>query len=312
MHTTILFALLLGGCKDKGDDTAALTGDLVFTDATNYTYTGSLDVPLTTVNELTDATVDWSGLTEDIRGREVVPSEIDQLTLVAFVDTREEVLAAIASNSLAQSSVADFRLFTNADAGTTALLSEFAVLGNYFDPAEDLAFSESKQAWAVLVQQERDERMDIESLTFLDLVASGGSDTITIGNDSAALDFQATLGEDLETRAGLSYTLDWSGLTVDGGGQPFDPLRADRLFLGHVSYETDAEIEAGFISLLEDADALYTMDVYAETYADLSLAVAEDGSSFPGFSEGGSWLVGVECTVCPSPAPVMLARVQVR
>lgn len=306
---SLLGLLACVGSGDGSDDTAALSGDLVMTDASNYRYTGTLDVDAVPVTAGQDANVDWSALDADLRGRSIVASEMDQALLVAFVSDQEEILANIANNDLAQSDVADYRLFQNTDGRTSVALSEFSVLGNDFDPASELVDREGVGSRAVLLQREVDDRMDSATLVFLDVVDSGGEATVVVDDLTARLDFQAQFGDPLQTRAGLSYTLDWSAVTLDGGGGSFDPLRADRLFVGHVAEEGEAELQAEFLTLLDEADQIYHEDVYAETWADLGLATDASGASFPGFSEGGTWLVGVECTVCPSPAPVLLSRV---
>ncbi len=314
----LLAAMVLGACKgdgDNGDDTALdVDGDIALVDANNYSYTGLITVPPVVVNEATDARVDWSELSMDMRGRPLDPTAVDDLLLVGFVKPQEEVLAEIVQGIPPMSIVGDYRLFTNSEGATEAMLSDFAVLGNAFNPEDELVSDGSIESWAVIVQQETEVRTEALMLAFLELVPSGGSDTIMIENESADLDFDVTLGQNALTSEGLSYTLDWSGVSLDGVGEPFDPLRANNLFVGHIDVETDEEIVAGFLTLLEDADAYYTQDVYGETSADLSLCLDAAGQPFPGFSAGGSWIVGVECTSssCLSPAPMLFTRVEVR
>lgn len=300
------------GCTSTKDGEQTLSGDLVFTDENNYSYDGSLEVESTQVKELTDVFVDWSGLSVDMRGRDVVPSEIDQALLIAFGPTQEEVLDLIVVNDLMMADVQDYRLFTNAEGSTSAWLSQFTVLGNEFDPTTDLRARDDVGAWAIALQDEVDGRTDFLALAFMEPVAETENSEITIGDQTTTLNFDVDLGEALETAEDLQYTLDWSAVTLQASGKAFDPLRADRLFIGHVDMETDAEIEEVFVELMEVADELYRMDVYAETSADLSEATDDAGVAFPGFSAGGSWILGIECTVCTSPAPVLLSRVIVR
>lgn len=309
----IRLCILLAGCtSDKEDSGSALSGDLVLTDSENYVYAGVLDVDAVAVDAGQDLTVDWSALGTDLRGRPVVPVDVAQLVLVAFVPSQTEVLAAVAANNLPQSDVADYRLFLNDDGVSSALLSEFSILGNDFDPSVELVDRDGIGSRAVIVEDVVEGRTDILSLIFLTLVDSGGAASANIDDATAALDFQATLGDSLRTSVGLNYTLDWSSVTTDGAGNAFDPSRADRLFIGHTSESTDAEIEDSFLSLLDDADAVYREDVYAQTSAELGAATDEEGTAFPGFTADGAWLIGLECTDCTSPAPLALARVVVQ
>lgn len=304
----MLTFLILAACHVPGDETT-LTGDLVMTDDNNYSYTGTLDVVSTDVESATDILVDWSALTTDLRGRAVTPAEVDQLLLIAFGPGQEEILAEISANQLKQSDVHDYRLFMNSAGVTSASLSEFSVLGNSFVPEDDLIERDDVGTWAIAVQDEVDGRDDILALAFLQPVVGAGVTDLVIDASSTTLDFDATLGDSLETAEDLDYTLDWSAVTKQAGGAAFDVLEADRLFIGHTSLTSDEEIEENFVQLLDTADELYRLEVYGETSADLSLAVDDAGTAFPGFSEGGSWIIGIECTTCTSPAPVLLSRV---
>lgn len=305
----MLVLALLFACAGGPDK--VLSGDLVFTDANNYGYTGTLEVESTDVKVAHDVEIDWSGLTTDLRGRAVVPEEIDKLLLIAFGPEPDDVLAQISANDVKQSDVHDYRLFTNSEGVSSTSLSAFSVLGNDFQPEDDLVVREDVGTWAIALQDEVDDRDDILALAFMNLLEDTENSQVSFHDETTVLNFDATLGEALETGEDLTYTLDWSEVTLQAGGTPFDPLEADRLFLGHVSMESDADIEANFVQLLEVADQVYQLGVYGETSADLALATDDDGVAFPGFTTGGSWIVGIECTTCTSPAPVLLARVTV-
>ena len=301
----LMLAAVLACAGEKGDDALSLTDD------NNYEYEAVITVSSATCESGEDIQIDWSALSVDIRGRTVDPAGVDQLALVAFGLSPDDVVTAIAGNTLRQSDVRDYRLYDNAAGGTSAQMSAFSVLGNPFVPADEFVERDAVWTWAALVQDEVAGRDDILTLLFLDPVVGGEGTAATIDDDSAILDFDATMGAALTAAEGVDYNLDWSGLSVEASGQPFDPLRADDLFVGHVPQETDAEIEAVFVQILDQADALYRLEVYGETGAALGDATDEDGASFPGFSTGGSWLVGLECTSCTSPAPVLLTRVVV-
>lgn len=311
----MMLAALLAACGSPGPDDPGeveASGPLVVTDAHNYSYTGSLDVVETSTAAGADASIDWSGLTADLRGRPVVPAEVDQLALIAFAQRREDILAAISVNDLSQSEVADYRLFMNDEGRTEAMLSEFSVFGNDFVPESEFVARDAVGSWAVALQDEVNDRLDILTLEFLAPETGGSGTAVVIDDSSAKLDFVAELGVPLVVTEASTMMLDWSGLTTEAGGQPFDDLRADRLFLGHVPLEDEREIEARFVSILDLADAVYQLDVYGETEADLTLAVDDDGAAFSGFEAGGTWMVGLECTMCTSPAPVLLMRMDVR
>lgn len=306
-------------CGDKGDDSGTGptgTPDLVYTDANNYTYMATLEVESLDVQEGADARIDWSGLTVDLRGRTVDPATIDQVALVAFNIEKQEVLDSINDNSLAQSAIRDYRLFENEAGLTAANMSEFSILGNDFIPAEDfVVHSEATWTWAITLWDENDGRNDILSNIFI--VPSPGSPNtdIAMTNDTASLSFAVDLhsAPPLVSVAGsTSYTFDWSAATTEASGQAFDSAKGDRLLIGYVAGGTVAEVEANILTVLDTADALYRMDVFGLTSADLTLATERTtGAAFSGFTTDGVWLIGVECTTCTSPVPLILSVVEV-
>lgn len=316
MSPRALLALALVGCAptaEKTDDSSALpsSGELMLTDAENYGYTGNVLAVSVPVNTAHDLTLDWSSLSVDLRGEAITPAEVSRLDLVAFRADMVSVIEAISSNQLNQSDVVDLNQYDNTDGGSTATLSEFSSQGAYFNPSGELVGREDIASWAVLVERESSGRGEIASLIFLNLVSSDGLLVVAFANDSAVLDFHATLGDPLPAQEGVDYTLDWSGVTTDGSGQPFSTSRINQLFVGHVPADSTDEIESDFVHLIEESDALYGVDAYGKTSADLSSCLDADGNPFPGFTAGGTWLVGLSCLSCSSPAPLVLGHVEV-
>lgn len=304
-----------GGDGDGGGDGGVPTADLVYSDANNYSYVATLDVATIDLAEGADNKVDWSGLTTDIRGRPVTPSEIDLVTLVAFNVTKEEVLDSINTNSLNQSAIRDYRQFQNDEFRTSARMSEFEILGNEFVPATDFVeHPESTWTWAFVLWDEADGRQDILSDVFIVPVPGEPNQTATVDNDTATLSFEVDLhsAPPLASLSGQSsYTFDWSQATVEASGQPFDTAKADRLLIGHVAGAV-SDVEASILTVLDSADELYRMEVRGETSADLTLATEKtSGAAFTGFTTDGTWLIGIECTTCTSPTPLILSVVEV-
>jgi hypothetical protein len=315
MPRLCLLALL--ACSDpKGSDSGGapepLSGDLILEDQHNYTYSGELAVQGVEVAWGQDVTVDWSSFTVDLRGRPVEPAALDQLGLVAFGLSQDELLTAIATNTLLQSDILDFRVHLNTAGATQTTLSQFSILGNEFDPASEFQPRADVGTWAVLLQDNVDGALQILALGFLNPVEGGPEGTLSFSNSTTQLDFDADLGQHLVTGEGLTYTLDWSQVRTQASGQTLELSRADRVFVGHLPVETDEDVEANFVQIYEMADAIYQLDVYGRTSVGLAEALDSAGTPFPGFTAGGAWFVGLECTTCTSPAPVILSRVDVR
>lgn len=309
-----LWLLALEGCDpvvDKVEDTSisGQSNTLVMTDGNNYGYTGGVVVESVPVTMGRDAEVDWSALSVDLRDKAISPAEVTRLDLVAFRGTMEDVLVEISTNQLDQSDVASLCQFENgADASLTSL-STFIEQGNAFNPMGELVERSGISSWAILVERESGGRSEIATMVFLTLVEDDGQETITIDNDSARLNFSATLGQPLTAQEGVDYTLDWSQITTDGSGQAFNSARVNQLFVGHVSEADAGAIETNFVHLIESSDAIYGVNAYGASSASLSDCVDAEGTPFPGFTSDGTWLIGLSCLACSSPAPLMLGYV---
>jgi hypothetical protein len=290
---------------------------LAFTDANNYSYEAAFDVEVVDVEASTDATICWDTVTTDIRGRPMDPADMDEVTFVNLNLTVEEVQEAVVANTLTQGNVADYRQLILEDefAGATcAQLSDFSIIGNPFVPESEFPEDDSNTWLTTLWNESPDGRNDILMSSVVHPVVGESNHDVTMTSSSAVLDFDADLHslEALSTSAGLGdYTLDWSAVTVDVSGQEYDVRLGDRLLVGHIDATEIGDVESVFLRLFEEASAIYYLDVYGLTFANLADAASLDGTAFTGFTEDGIWLIGVECLTCTSPAPLLLTVVNV-
>jgi len=321
MHRWIALGLLAtvacGGDKDGTDSAAPPTGDLVFTDANNYGFESDLQIGAVEVEAESDFTIDWSGVTTDIRGRAVNPSEVQQLLLVELNSTQAEVLTKIDANDLQQADAVNQYIFDNASNVSAIDVSQMEILSN---PIElGLLSDDPNSTWLLSLTNIDDGRFDFLMNTFVVPTTGSGNTAVDFDDSSASLTFSADLqsADALVTGAGLdAYTLDWSGATTDVFGRPLDLGLVTRLIIGKVGTTDLGQVETDFLQLYELADELYTLDVNGLTYADMTQATLKsDGTTpFSGFTTDGTWVVGIECTrqECTNPAPLLLAVVEVK
>lgn len=324
LSTLLLCSLaLILGCPGDDDDssgddddaTADLDGDLVFTVAHSYSYTGELTVDVVELGAGVDAQLSWDQLTVDVRGGAIEgPEDIHEAKLVGFMLTQAEVLDAIATNTLLMSDVGSFYSFDNEAGVSAAMLSEFEIIGNTFDPATGFVEAETDWTWAVTLWSDMSNgRTDIRTVMFL--VPRDDSETheAAFTDATATLDFQVDLhsADTLSTVSGLTYTLDWSGATQDSFGNELDPVRVDRLVIGNAPGATLEEAEANFLQYFDQSDDIYRLEVFGLTSSPLAGATDVDGDTFPGFTTGGVWLVGLESLASTSPAPLVMGVVEV-
>lgn len=315
MRSTLILALGLLACNppEAADDTGDILPDdaLRFTDANNYSITANIDIGNTDVRAGADSTIDWCGLTTDLRGRPVDLASVDQVLLVEFAGlTQAEIEDKIDLNDIMQDDSAS--QWTFAPNGTcTAEMSEFEVIGNVFDPADYMVENEDR-VWLVSVANS-EERLDILMSTFVTPLDGVSATSIPLTDSASSLTIEADLhsAPPILAVAGTAPVITWQDVGVDVTGKPFDNLLGDRLLLGKVPASTVEEVEDVFLRLDVEAETLYFLNAYGETDGDLSKATSADNQVFGGFTTDGVWLVGVECLTCISPAPLLLSVVEV-
>ncbi len=327
---------LLVACTGDGKDadTAAAPCDstLELTDANNYAYSAELALQSATVGAAQDATVDWSAMTTDFRGRPLAPSAITQVTMARFGLDHAAAIEGINANSIAQSDLNNYIVYLPVAGETSAPLTafEYGGVGGDFDPADDvpLGLNESPDASFLMTLWVTNDvgNFEIAMSQFVVPVTGDGNHDIRMTDDSAALTFTADLHTPAAicTVAGASpYSLDWSAVTTNALGEPYEILDGDLLRIIHLPQEEIAEVEAVFLALDLAATETYygyqSIGAGANPYGyleldDLGGAETVDGTKFAGFTTDGTWLVDIECSAlgCFSPAPLLLAVVDVK
>ncbi len=300
--------------------------DLKVGDEHDYTYDATFDVKTVDLEALTDATICWDGATSDIRGRAMDPTDLTEITITNLTLTGPEIAAKVVDNSLDQSYVADYRAVDlSGTDDTCVLLSDFTIIGNDFMPDTEFLENPDTSWLATLWKENAYGRNEILMSTIIRPVTGSDNHEASITATSSELSFDPDL--EVGTRVPIStsdkqYVVDWNAVTVDVNGREFDERQADTLIIGKVDTQNLGEVEDGFLQLYETADELYTMEVYGLRSATLiddgSIELMDDegsplvprdldGNAFEGFTTSGTWLIGLECSTCTSPAPMFLA-----
>ena len=274
----------------------------------NYAFGGRLDAVVTELEAQTDVVFDWSELTTDLRERPL--GAVGGVGLLGCGAPLDEVLDQLAANVLYSSTCTEGFVATPAPGATEVRASDFGIVGNPLPVADTLL--EDDRTWAVaLTGAEGDELL---FLAFVRFGEGAEATRLILTPDLTRAEVTVSLsGTPLEARRG-STVLDWSAFLdgEDAFGSSFDDVRADQLLLARFDVEDVSPLEADFLPLDEVAAELYRTSVLGETRADLTQAVDAEGNPFTGFTKGGTWLVGLGCTTCLHPAPLVLAVVRVR
>ena len=300
--------LALGACN--GDDTDAADvcdGDGIhLTDANNYAFSGSLDVPSITTASGVDVTVCWDDLAQDFRCHDLDAAEdIDNVGMVRFTHlSQEDVKAGLSANDLQQSDMSGYVESRN-DGQTCTNLSAMSFFGTPIDVAAE--YTSAGGTYMLLLTTGATPGVGARMITFLKPSVDSDVTEAQVGDGCGLLDFTV----DLHALAPLPvctngpFTVDWTGVTVDGQGHPFDPSQVDSVMLGFFAGSTVPAIEGDFLDLEQNATALYTVDVPGGSSVDLATAMSGT-TAFPGFLGDGVWVLALRCGSCYNPAPPFL------
>jgi hypothetical protein len=321
LHPTRLLLLLLPltllmGCPtgdDDDDDTTggdpceAGTGDLAVADENNYDFVGTLDISTTEVQELTSVTIDWSGLTLDMQGHPVDPTEIDMVSAVVFrYLSEEEIEYGLSTNTLEQADVALY-VFAEVTGETSIELGELTLFGTDIDV--ETYFEASYGTWLITLAKGTTPGAGTVMPVFLLPVTAPAETTVYVTNDSTSLTVDANLAgvTQLEAPVDTPLTVDWDALTTDGQGNEFQTGDVDQVMVGYYETLTPTDLEEQLLDLEYVYDGMWRYDLEeGGSELDLSLLTDDGGAAFGGISGDGTWILALRCTACPNPAPPFL------
>jgi hypothetical protein len=316
---TLALALLALGCSEEeivddtpADDDACADGELALTDAGNYSYLGALDIASYPVAELTDITVDWSGLTLDMQGHELVPDEdIDTAAAVVFrYLSEEEIEEDLTADSLFMKDVALY-VFDEVTGQTSVNLSELTLFGTDIDV--ETYFEASYGTWLIPLATGTTPGTGYRMAAFLVPTPGEITTEVFLTNDSMVLQVEADLTslQPIELPADATPTIDWAGLTVNGMGNEIDLGKIDQVMVGTYADLTAADLEEQLLDLELIHDGMWTYDMTAGgSSLDLGLLTDEAGDAFTGISAEGTWILALRCGSCANPAPLYLGILQ--
>lgn len=309
-----MLTFLLLAC-DGTKDTGNLEPNITLEDANNYSFSGSISITSVNVAPLTDLTFDWSALTEDIQCHEVVPSEMKNSAVLRFANlSQAEVTTKINNNSLVQADLTNYVDKHNDAAASTSILSDMTFFGTDVD-AETFTTPDAGTFLAI-VSDSIEQGVGVKSLVFFAPTEGETNTTVSFPDPCGSLDYTV----DLDALSKLSVevsdynVLDWAPLTVDAAGVLFEDPDIDEVLVGWYETETAADLETQFLDLELLPEKMWSMTVSNTTEADLSMLQGLSGTTdaFTGFSSDGLWIVALNCTTCPNPAPKFLTIVEAK
>jgi len=321
------FALLtLAACSGSDDKETSDTGpvgggctdtELFMEDNNNYAFTADFQISTVEVTPETDFTVDWSGLSVDIRGRTVDPTSVESALFVEFQLTQAEILERIDANSFDQSDASYQYTWENNDDVSSMPANEFNAVGTPIDLTQ--LDDSSVDTWLLSLANDSTGRFDFLMNVFVKPTAGSTNTTVTLDNSTSTLNFDVDLQSNDKMCVPAdepSIILDWTQVTTDAYNRPLDLAYVNNLVIGHIADDDLEAVEGLFLRLYDEADQLYDLNVNGLDFAFLDEATSRaDGTTpFPGFTPDGTWVVAVECTrdECTNPAPILLVVMDVQ
>lgn len=314
---------LTPACSSKSGGTGAM-GNVVITDANNYTSTSTLNIPVVQTAPLSDLTFTWDAVTKDLlcHTAGTTGSTVDNVAFLQVKGMNQMQIAdKMAVGLIGQKQVAVYAekhtLTGTANAITTAQLSTFDFYDK-FTPTTDYAVSTTTN-YVMLFTHGTTLGSGAMSMVFIEPTDGVATTAVAAPNpcpDGVAngpnniLNFVATLSPMAVTipTAG-PWKIDWSEITQDNFGNPLDfsNTTLDKVEVGFFQGKAPSDIEADFLNVEQDATALYTYQVpTGQKYIDLS-TTPTGGGAFPGFAgmTDGTWAAAVLCSACSVPAPIV-------
>jgi hypothetical protein len=314
--TATLWSLgTVAGCgSSAGQATMCFGANVVASEKNDYSFSSTITLAPVTVGQMSNLSFDWSGLTHDFEGHPLDPTTDLGMAIVMAWDLP----------------LADFEKDLNADAlytsdlilspplslvlpagVTSAHLYDFtinetpvtpAMINQYFDAT---MYPPAVASFVVGVQTGTDLGRQLRMLQAFNLDATSSAAGIALTNDSTNLSYSANLHDLTITGvpAGTpALTLDWSQMQANGLGRTFTAGYVTSAVVGHYA-QTPTELEAQFLDLDRIALATYRADISSGSVLDFTTLEDDNGASFPGIDDQGTWLVGLFCGNCRNPAP---------
>ena len=320
---TFIFAFcfvppLLAACSSSSSKSDAGASNILIQDKNNYQVTkSSLAIPHVQTPPGADLSISWTTLSTDLLCHAVTPAtDINKVYFLEMVGlTETEIQDELGANTLDPSNVDRIGAYTvdSTNPSTSVHLSDFSGIS----PASDYIESSDK-IYMLLFAHGTTVGAGNRSLLFLDPTEGSTNNSVTAPEGcpsigSPILTFEADITNPTPVSVPISdpsVVVDWSNMTKDGFGNAVVFKTIDSLLLGHYDM-TLAELQTRLRDMESIATSIYKITIpkgSGAKSAELSTALEETSNEkFPGFTTDGVWALALECSVCPVPAPVVVA-----
>ncbi|MBN1609552.1 MAG: hypothetical protein JW940_23170 [Polyangiaceae bacterium] len=294
-------------------------GRIVITDDSNYSLQSVLSIQTTAVKDGENLTFDWSDVTQDFFGRPIDPvKDIDLVAVSLWGMTVEELAGSLNRDHLPVYNNLGALFAYPKDDFTSVNLLEMGAVGGFEVPQEEVwsrfdmstpnyQYPPETHTFMMTASSGTNPTRDVRMIGLFKLDPTSTNTTVALSNTSTTMEYSVALADvppiavPAATRA---LTVDWSRMTVNALGNPFDATQITEAVVAHYADYTPVELEEHFLYLREEATAWYSAEVLAGNSVDLGTLTDADGTRFAGIDGTGVWVVALFCTAnCNNAAP---------
>jgi hypothetical protein len=292
--------VLLGqaGCHKCGDD-------LKFTTDDNYSFSGTVDVPVIETAPGVSIEICFDKLTSDIQCHDTDPAtDIINAGMGRFDLSPEEVNQGIADDTITAASATGYVDVSTLGA-TCVNTKDMSFFGTPLNVPKEYVVG---QTYLVTVGESNDPGVGSRGLLILRPTEGSKTTSVSMTDQCGILEFHADLssGNSQAVCEKGTTKVDWSEVDTNGIGAPFSPSTVNQLLLAHYDDLTADDLEAEFFDLQLLADKMWIMPLTGDVKANLEDAETDGGDKFDAFGTSGIYLLGLSDVKSPNPAPKFL------
>lgn len=316
--TPVLSLLLAGafcgsaGCGSDGGGADAATPPILLGNENNYRATGSLALPTIETASGVDLDICWSSVTTDLQCHPLLPrTDIDNVGLLRFKGLSEDAVEQkLTSGELAQSVIDGYLESRTDHVSTCTKLFDFSFGETVVDVASQY-IEDPAETYMLLFAHGTKPGVGARVMTFIKPTASSTNTRVDAPSGCGLLAFTADLSSPKKVPVPVRgpWVVDWRNVTADGLGNEVIFSELDKLLIGFYESKTVADLEASPFEIDTMATSSWDLALTGARTADLSQATNRaTAAPFDGFAHGsGTWVLGLFCSTCQNPAPVILA-----
>jgi hypothetical protein len=303
---------LLAGCESTDPDPDGPSGNILITDDHNYRSESALSLPTVETASATDLDICWSDVSTDIQCHDLDPlADLDNVALLRFLHlTEDQVEVKLTTEQLTQPEIDGYLEHNTTGSSTCTKLSSLSFFGTPIEVEEEYVESDD-QTYLLVFTEGTTPGVGARTMIFVKPTSESTNTSVNAQSACGFLDFSADLGsaEPLKIAREKPWVVDWRNVTRDGQGSPIAFESIDSVLLGFYENLTVDELQERIFDLEVLATTLWEVKLTGGRTADLAKAKARDGGgAFPGFTRtDGVWALGLICSTCSNPAPLLLA-----